>query len=115
MERYCIKRGYTIKEAIEGISSNKDRIAVVLNSGGKVIGVVSQGDIIRALVSGKSIYSKVDDIIRSDFLYLNSRDMEKACKLFRKLKITLIPVVDEEFKLLDIIVLEDVYRYLEEK
>lgn len=115
MERYCIRQGYTIKEAIESIDRNKDRVAIVVNADSKVIGVVSQGDIIRALTSGKSLYARVESIIRSDFLYLNSRDMREAYRLFRKLKISLLPVVDENFGLVDVIVLDDIYQYLEEK
>ena len=90
MKEYCIRQGYTIKEAIESIDRNKDRVAVVMNADNKVIGVVSQGDIIRALVAGVNLYSKVDGIIRNDFLYLNSKDMEEAYRLFRKLEISLL-------------------------
>lgn len=115
MKKYCIKQDYTIKEAIESINRNKDRIAIVTNNEDKVIGVVSQGDIIRALTFGKSLYSRVADIIKSDFLYLNNRDMEEAYRLFRKLNITLLPVVDEGFCLVDVIVLNDIYVYLEGK
>lgn len=114
MESYCIKQGYTIKEAIESIDQNKDRIAIVMNQNNKVIGVVSQGDIIRALTSGKNLYSRVEGIIKNDFLYLNNKNMKEAYRLFRKLNITLLPVVDDDFNLVDVIVLEDVYRYLEE-
>lgn len=115
MEQYCIRQGYTIKETIESIDRNKNRIAIVMNAEDKVIGVVSQGDIIRSLVSGKSLYSRVDSIIRNDFLYLNNRDMQEAYRLFRKLKISLLPIVGEDFKLIDIIDLDDVYQYLEER
>ena len=54
-------------------------------------------------------------MIRPDFLYLNSRDMARAYTLFRKLKITLLPVVDNEFQLTDIINMDDIYSYMEGK
>lgn len=115
MNNYCVKQNYTIKEVIETIDESRNRNAIVLNDNDKVIGVISQGDIIRALCSGKNLYSNVEGIINNDFLYMNSLDMEQAYKLFRKLKITLLPVVDDDFKLQSVIVLDDIYKYLEER
>ncbi|MDE7434589.1 MAG: CBS domain-containing protein [Lachnospiraceae bacterium] len=115
MEKYCISRDYTIKEAVECIEENNNRIVLVLNENKKVIGVISQGDIIRALLAGKNFYTRIDDIIRSDFLYQKEKDMEGAYKLFRKRKITLLPIVDDEFRLVDIITMDDIYCFMEEK
>lgn len=115
MDKYCISKDYTIKEAIEHIDRNRDRVAIVRNLEKKVIGVVSQGDIIRALISGKSLYTRVERILRSNFLYLNENDIEEAYKLFRKIKITLLPIVDDEFYLTGIINMDNIYQYMEEK
>ena len=115
MEKYCINQDYTIKEAIEKIDSGKDRVAVVTNNVGKVIGILSQGDVIRALSAGKSLYSRVISIIQPSFLYLSRKDYEAAYKLFKKKKITLLPIVDEDFGLVDILTLDDIYDYLEGK
>ncbi len=74
---------------------------------------MSQGDIIRGIISGKDLYSHVDAILRPNFFYLNDRDMEQAYRLFRKHKISLLPVVDEDFKLQSVINMDDIYEYLE--
>ncbi len=115
MNKYCIGMDYTIKEAIDRIDESKNRVVVVLNNDLKVVGVVSQGDIIRSLSSGKSLFARVDSMIRSDFLYLNERNLDEAYKLFKRTKITLLPVVDEDFFLIDIITMDDIYGYMEEK
>lgn len=114
MQKYCIYKSYTIKETIDKIDESHDRVVLVLNDEEKIIGVVSQGDIIRALSSGKNLYSRVEGIIRPGFLYLNIRDMKQAYQMFKKKKITLIPIVDKEFNLIDVITLKDIYKYLEE-
>ena len=44
----------------------------------KVIGVVSQGDILRALSAGQNLYTPVNQIIRNSFLHLYEKDLEKA-------------------------------------
>ncbi len=115
MTKYCVRLEYTIKEVIEKFDENKDRVAVVLNENNKVVGVVSQGDIIRALCEGKNIFSKVETIVKPSFLYTKSRDMERAYKMFRSKKITMIPIIDDDYKLKGVITLDDIYTYLEEQ
>lgn len=115
MDKYCIGLDYTIKEAIERIDSSKNRVVIVINGESKVVGVISQGDIIRALSSGKNLYARVDSMIRSNFLYMNEKDMEKAYSLFKKIKITLMPIIDEDFHLVDVINMDDIYEYMEAK
>lgn len=113
MGKHCVYCSYTIKEVMEQFEKNHERVAIVLNEKDKVCGVLSQGDIIRALVSDISIYSMISVILNPSFLYLRSRDMEQAYRLFRDKKITLLPIVSEKFELLDVIRLEDVFGYLE--
>ena len=113
MEKYCIGLDYTIKEAIERIDSNKNRVVIVINKNNKVVGVLSQGDIIRALSSGKTLFTRVETIIRSNFYYLNEKNLEQAYGLFKKTKITLLPIVDDDFCLVDIISMDDIYNYME--
>lgn len=115
MDKYCISPNYTIKEAIERIDSSKNRVILVVNDDSRVVGVISQGDIIRALISGKNLYTRIDSIIRPNFLYLNERNMEEAYALFKKIKITLLPIVDEDFRIIDVISMDDVFDYMEEK
>lgn len=112
MTKFCVLKNFTIKETIDRINSSRNRAAIVVNNEEAVIGVVSQGDIIRALNSGKSIYSRVDGILQPNFISLKERDMEKAYNVFRKKAITLLPVVDEDFKLQSVITLIDIFDYL---
>lgn len=46
-------------------------------------------------------------------MYFHSKDMEQAYRLFRSKKITLLPIVNEKFELLDVVTLEDIFEYLE--
>lgn len=106
---------YTIKEVMESFEINHDRIACVVNENNRLIGVISQGDIIKALVSGMSIYTLVTQVINPSFLYLHSKDCGRAYPIFKKKKITLLPIIDENYYLQDVITLDDIYNYLEER
>lgn len=114
-ESYCVGENYTIKEVMEQFESSNDRVAIVLNQSGKVIGVVSQGDILRSLSAGGSIYAQVRQIIKDSFLHLYSCNMEEAYAIFKKKKITLLPVINYDGILTDVITLDDIFSYLENR
>lgn len=113
VDRYCVNENYTIKEVLERFESYNDRVAIVRNASGKVIGVVSQGDILRALSSGMELYVKVNQIIRNSFMYLNETNMERAYAIFKKTLISLLPIINENNELIDVITLRDIYMFLE--
>ena len=115
MSKYCVNERYTIKEVLEQFESYNNRVAIVTNDSNKVIGVVSQGDILRALSAGTGLFVPVKQIIQSSFLHLYEKDLPKAYPIFKKKKIRLLPVVDHNNELIDLITLEDIYDYLESK
>ena len=115
MDQREVQQEYTIKEAIESIDSFHNRAAIVVDNDEKVVGIISQGDVIRALISGKNIYSRVRSIIRPNYYYQKNKDLDSAYKLFKKHKITILPIVDDEYNLVDIIDMDDIYKYMEEK
>lgn len=115
LERYCVKEQYTIKEVLEQFESYNNRVAIVTSNSDKVIGVVSQGDILRALSAGQNLYTPVNQIIKNSFLHLYEKDLEKAYPIFKKKRISLLPVIDHSNRLIDFITIDDIYEYLENK
>ena len=113
VERYCVSEKYTIKEVLEQFESYNNRVAIVTSSSNIVIGVVSQGDILRALSAGIGLYTPVNQVIRSSFLHLYKRDLAKAYPIFKKTLISLLPVINEDNELIDFITIGDIYEYLE--
>ncbi len=112
---YCVTERYTIKEVIEQFESYNNRVAVVVNNKDRVIGVVSQGDILRALSAGQSLYTPVNQIIRSSYLHLYERNMQDAYCIFKRKNISLLPIISEDGRLIDCITINDVYQYLEDR
>jgi predicted transcriptional regulator len=112
---YCINDTYTIKEAMDDFEKNHDRAAIVVNKSGKVIGVLSQGDIIRALANNTDMYTHVKTILLPSFLYLEEKNMEMAYKIFKEKKISLLPVVNSKFEMRDVITINDIFAFLESR
>jgi CBS domain-containing protein len=115
LAQYCISETETIINAIERIEQNNMRSIFVLNDSNKVVGVVSQGDILRAIIDGHTLYAQVNKIMTTSFSYLQKKDFEQAVKIFKTKYFSLIPVLSEDFKLKDVIVFTDVINILEPK
>ena len=107
IEKYTVSINGIIKDAVELINKNKSRCVVVVNEDYKVFGVVSEGDILRILIDGKNIYTPIRNSININFKYLNYFDKKKSLNLVRNYGITLIPIVDENLILKDVISIHD--------
>ncbi|MFH1983044.1 MAG: CBS domain-containing protein [Pseudomonadota bacterium] len=104
---FKVSESATLLQAVEKIEKNRSRAAIV-ESDGKVIGVISEGDIMRALLQGANIHSPIESFIIYSFKYLTDRDLPQARKLFAKHLITLLPVLDDDFRLVGVITLRDI-------
>lgn len=103
LEKYIISDNQLIEQAIEIIEMNHSRCAVVVNTHQKVVGVLSEGDVLRAILKGVNILSPVKNVMITNFKYV--MDREDACiKEFLKNGITMIPVLNDNNELIDIIV-----------
>ena len=110
---YCVDISSTLKDAIGVISRDLNRCAIVLGEDKRVIGVVSEGDVLRFLLNDISLYAPLSQISQPSFKYLKEKNFPDALALIKKFGITLIPVVDDDFHLIEIITLFDVLNYLE--
>ena len=110
--QYCIYHSDTILSAIERIEQNNMRTIFVLNDSDKVVGVISQGDVLRALIEGTSLYAQAKKIMTASFTYLREKDLHKAVKVFLTKYYSLIPVISEDFELIDVILFTEVIEIL---
>jgi len=108
---FTVEAAATIYQALERIELNKSRCVLVVEQG-KVVGTCSEGDVVRALLRGISVYAPLNDVFNPGFMYLTSRDLGKAHRLFARHLLSLIPVVDSEFQLRDVITLGELLREL---
>ena len=96
-------------DAIQAIKENQSR-CIIVKSNEKVVGVISEGDIMRALLQGVDIHSPVQNWISHDFKFLHSLDYQQALDLMSKHGISMIPILDNKFMLLDVITLVELLR-----
>jgi CBS domain-containing protein len=108
LDLYCVDHRGTIMNAVEVIHRNMTRCCIVVNEQKKVVGVFSEGDVMRAILQDISLYTPVANVVKPSFEYLTSRDLKAALKLIRKLGITLVPVLNDHYRLVDVVTMFDV-------
>lgn len=112
LEKYCLNKHSSIKEALQVIDKNVTGAAVVLNDNVEIYGIVTDGDIRRALLKGLNLNDEVQEICNTNYKFLESCVSKKKAKEFMlQHKIRQIPIINEEKKLIDIYILDDLLSY----
>ena len=104
--KYCIPQTATIREALSRINdiSGSAQMLFVLNELQQVVGALSDGDIRRGLIAGHELAESVDYIMFRNFRFLRDDNMNiEQLREFRELKLPVVPVLDKEGRLTDII------------
>ncbi len=58
----------TVRDAVESLTESMAQIALVANADMKLLGVITDGDIRRGLLAGKTLESPAQDIMETNFL-----------------------------------------------
>ena len=96
----------TIGDIMRFIATDNERTCILQSKNGKLYGVLSQGDLIKAIWNGAELITPISNIVNPNPIIITSesKNPEKdALKLFAKHGILLIPVVDSEKKILRLI------------
>lgn len=113
LQQFIIKPSASVLEALEKIDKNKKGFLVVLNGAGIVLGTLTDGDVRRALISGKTMKDRVGDIYNRTFLALHANgQIGSAIELFKNEKIKFLPVIDLENHLVNIITKSQLHAIL---
>lgn len=104
---YTIALDATLLDAVQRINKNHSR-AVMAVDGDKVVGVISEGDIMRALLHGADIHAPLAPFMQPSFIFLRKKDYAHALDLFATHGITMLPIVDDALRIQDVLLLKDV-------
>jgi CBS domain-containing protein len=97
-----------MKEAIALIGKNNSRCVIVVNARDTVVGVFSEGDVLRAILGGTDVHTPLRSLIKPSFRYLQRRDLAAARTMLLS-GITLIPILDKNFHLRGVLTLPDLF------
>lgn len=110
MKNHFIRCDITLLEALSKINTlaPEPLVLFVLDKENRMIGTLTDGDSRRALISGASVNDKVEKIMHKNFNFMRTEEIRDVRKIKRQkeLKMSLVPILDDEMYIVDIINLE---------
>ena len=90
-----------IRDVFILIDKNSYGTCFVVNNSNKLIGVITDGDLRRALLKGQDLSTRIDKVIKKKYVYATSdQDSKKILKSLSD-EIRIIPIVDREGCVID--------------
>ena len=101
----------TIKEALQVIDIGAVKFAIIVDIDDKLIGTLTDGDIRRAILDGKTLDDKIETIYFKEPTVVNANSTrEEIINLCTAKKIYQIPVVDSEGRVIGINLLDELVK-----
>lgn len=107
-----VKEGCSLRNAIIEMSSKGLSMVTIVNQDNKLKGIITDGDLRRMLERGIDVYGeKVDTVMTKTPKYIDCREMAvNALQFMSNSKITCMPVIDEEQKVIGSILMQDIFK-----
>ena len=98
----------SVIEAMSIIDRGAAQIALVIDDQQRMIGALTDGDIRRGLLRGKTLESSVDEFMNRDFRFASSADdRSEILKMMRRDSLLQIPVLDPAGHVIDLLLLQE--------
>ena len=110
MKNHFISQSITLLDALKTICSlpPEPLVLFVVDDDNRMVGTLTDGDSRRALIAGASVNDKVEKVMHRNFNYMRVEEIGdvKEIKHQKEMKMKLVPVLDAEMHIVDIINLE---------
>lgn len=110
MNNHIIPKDISLLESLSRINdlAPEPLVLFVVDNDNRMVGTLTDGDSRRALIAGASVNDKVEKIMHRSFNYMKFEELDnvKEIKRQKDLKMSLIPVLDNENHIVEIINLE---------
>lgn len=108
---YLVRPDASLREVIEIIDRGAAQIALVADAENKLLGVITDGDIRRAMLRDESLMSFAENIMFRDFRSLPSAATEEGALAFmRRETLHQIPALDEQGRVVRLFLLEELIK-----
>ena len=101
----------SLKDAIEEISKKKVGFTGIVNNENKLMGILTDGDLRRALLGKKNIDSSIEECMTKDPITLNGSEMAvEAVNIMEKFKVNCFLITDNHKKVLGMLNINDLFE-----
>lgn len=101
----------TIKEILKKLDKTAEKVLLVIDDAKRLMGTITDGDIRRYILKGKELENDIREIYNQRPIYIRKNDYstDKVKDMLIKNKIELIPILDEDNKVVDFITWSKVF------
>ena len=105
MKHITVQPDTTIRQAMKILDKTAEKCLLVVSENNKLLGTLTDGDLRRSILAGSKFSENISNSCNTKptFLIKGKYNTEKAKKLLRDRKLDLIPVVDENYLVVDYI------------
>lgn len=106
-----VRPASTMGQVISILDAGAEQIALVVDSDERLLGVVTDGDIRRALIDGSTLDAPVETFMKSEFVWLPaSASTEEALQQMRLQTLQHLPLLDDSRKLQRLVSLKELMK-----
>ena len=107
-----VSEGSSLRSAIVEMSAKGLSMVTVVDAQGKLKGIITDGDLRRMLEKGVDVYNEsIDTVMTKNPKWIDSREMAvNALQFMSDKRITSMPVLDEQEKVVGSILMQDIYK-----
>jgi len=107
----CIQKSATITEALRQMDKVNRKLLIVINPNLSFFGLLSIGDIQRAIIKNLPLETKIDKILREDItVACATDDLSAVKKRMKERRNELMPILDENNNIVDVIFWENLFK-----
>ena len=111
IEKLSLRPDTTIREALRIIDTGAAKIALVTDEERKLLGTVTDGDIRRAILGGKSLDDTIEGVYYEDPVVVSADTGKEAIvNLCTAKKIYQIPVIDDKGRVIRVAMLDEILK-----
>ena len=101
IEQFLCYKNETFLDALQKININAKGVIFVIDKNKKLCGVLTDGDIRRALLDGYSLQELIVTVLKKDFVYVKKGEAYNEVIKKVSSEIHIFPIVDDNFKVVD--------------
>lgn len=101
----------SIKAALKKLDKTAKKVLLVVDDDGRLLGTVTDGDVRRYILSGKSLDNNIRDVYNKKPIYIKKEEFsaERIKEMLVKSKVGLIPIVDKGGKVFDFVTWDQLF------
>ena len=108
LQKYLGTEDMSVVEAMQKIDMNSKGIIYIADESGKLLGSLTDGDIRRWLIKTADLNGRASDMMFRNVRFLFKDDYKKAKEFTRRWAINSIPIVDSDYRILDLVIEEEI-------